>query len=166
MNLNHAVLSADYIWSYQSRFPAYLRICAMGEYGKAGSDSPATLTITLRLITFESYQTGAEKKTSQEGSVRAPFLDAHSPSTPLLQDDGSFERWKDMDLCSLFRAQSELRLLNSLSNQRQIIVTRTSTLQTTLLMVSWTDIVIVSLILNSRAYVCAVYFIPALVGVL
>jgi len=66
---------------------------------------------------------------------------------------------------------------NSLTNQRQIIVTSLgfSTLQTTLLScvdgfieiaTIWTGVMISSRIQNSRAYVGAVYYIPALVGVL
>ncbi|KAG1838582.1 MFS general substrate transporter [Suillus subalutaceus] len=75
---------------------------------------------------------------------------------------------------ALFSALDQIP--NSLTNQRQIIVTSFgfSDLQTTLLScvdgfvevaTIWTGVTIVSRIPNSRAYVGAVYFIPALVGV-
>src|SRR5882757_3338341 len=76
---------------------------------------------------------------------------------------------------ALFSALNQIP--NSLTNQRQIIVTSLgfTTLQTTLLscvdglveiVAICTGIMIVSRIPNSRAYVGAIYFIPALAGVL
>jgi hypothetical protein len=77
----------------------------------------------------------------------------------------------------IFALFSALSQIPSLTNQRQIIVTSFgfTTLQTTLLncvdglieiVAICTGIMIVSRIPNSRAYVGAIFFIPALAGVL
>lgn len=117
--------------------------------------TPAERAIAIRRL--KENQTGVENKHFKKEQMIEALKD---PKT-----------W----LFAVFAALDQIP--NSLSNQRQIIMTTLgfSDLQTTLLScvdgfmevaTIWTGVMIVSRIPNSRAYVGAVYFIPALAGVL
>ncbi|KAG1775687.1 major facilitator superfamily domain-containing protein [Suillus placidus] len=177
MNLNHAVLSADYLWFYQFWFTAYQNP------GFAPWQWLMIITGILTLITavvywffFPDSPTNAWFLTPAERVIAIRRLKENQTGVENkhFKKDQGFEGPKDMDLCSLCRARSDTELAQqSTANHRDII--GFSALQTTLLScvdgfmevaTIWTGVMIVSRIPNSRAYVGAVYFIPALVGVL
>ncbi|KAJ8581104.1 MFS general substrate transporter [Rhizopogon salebrosus TDB-379] len=117
--------------------------------------TPAERAIAVRRL--KENQTGVENKHFKKEQMMEALKD---PKT-----------W----IFAIFAALDQIP--NSLTNQRQIIVTSLgfTTLQTTLLscvdgvieiVTIWTGTMIASRIPNSRAYVGAIYFIPALAGVL
>ncbi|KAG1807172.1 MFS general substrate transporter [Suillus subaureus] len=136
------------------------------------------LTLITAVVLFPDSPTNAWFLTPSERAIAIQRLKENQTGVENkhFKKDQMLEALKDPKtwIFALFAALDQIP--NSLSNQRQIIMTTIgfSDLQTTLLScvdgfmevaTIWTGVMIVSRIPNSRAYVGAVYFIPALVGI-